>query len=255
MRRKVHNPGRRAKDCERKREPLALAAAAATTLAAIVGVSDPRGGAGSAYAATITWDGSSDASWSTPANWSGNNEPGLGDDVIFPGVVPGTGSTIALSTGELASILVFNNNYTLSGGSLELGGGLITVQGSAEAIISSDLVGSFTLFRNGTGSLTLTGNNTYTGGTTIQGGLISVSSDNNLGNSSGALTFNSGTLATTGSFSTARNASLNLVGGTFNTSGLTTLTASGVISGTSALTKSGAGFLLLSAPAFPAIGT
>ncbi len=56
------------------------------------------------------------------------------------------------------------------------------------------------------------------------------------------LTFNGGTLTTTGSFSTART--INMIGnGTINTDA--NLTVSGVVSGTGALTKSGTNTLIL----------
>jgi fibronectin-binding autotransporter adhesin len=40
----------------------------------------------------------------------------------------------------------------------------------------------------------VTGTNTYSGGTEINGGTLIVSADSNLGNASGGLAFNGGTL-------------------------------------------------------------
>ena len=72
-----------------------------------------------------------------------------------------------------------------------------------------------------------------------------MSDDHDLGGT-GNLTFAGGTLAVTGNMSTSRNMTLS-TSGTFNVSSATTLTASGVISGsTGSLATIGAGTLTLS---------
>lgn len=113
------------------------------------------------------------------------------------------------------------------------------------AIREDSGAGAISLTKAGPGTLVLSGTNAYTGGTTIQQGILSVAADNNLGNSTGALTFNGGTLLTTASFATNRSATLNEGGGTIETSAGTELTFQSAIGGGGGLTKIGAGTLIL----------
>jgi len=98
------------------------------------------------------------------------------------------------------------------------------------------------------GSETLTGINTYRGGTSINNSVLSVSSDANLGAASGALSIDGGTLAITGHTfgSTSRAITLGHAGGTLDiTDAANRFTTSQALSGSGALTKSGAGALVL----------
>ncbi len=103
-----------------------------------------------------------------------------------------------------------------------------------------------------TGILTLTGTNTYSGGTTLNGGELSVSSESNLGATTGALSFGGGILQVTGTTytSTARTINWLAGGGGFDiNSAANTFTVSGSLTdpGSPApLTKLGAGTLVLS---------
>lgn len=101
------------------------------------------------------------------------------------------------------------------------------------------------LTKTGAGTLVLNANNTYAGGTIINGGVVQVFTNSNLGASTGTLSFNSGTLRTTDTFTATRATTLNSGGGTFDTNAATALTMAGVISGSGALTKTGAGTLAL----------
>jgi hypothetical protein len=98
------------------------------------------------------------------------------------------------------------------------------------------------------GTLTLTGNNTFSGGTTLSGsGTLSVGADANLGDPTGAITFDGGTLQITGTTynSTTRPLYWDSNGGGFNVSDPgNTFTVNSTLSG-GGLTKSGAGTLVL----------
>ncbi len=103
-------------------------------------------------------------------------------------------------------------------------------------LASSSATGGLT--QSGPGTTTLQAANTYTGGTTINWGTLSISNDNNLGPSTGALTFNGtttsypATLYTTSliSLSSARSIVMSGVGNIETNSG-NTFTIPSVISG------------------------
>jgi fibronectin-binding autotransporter adhesin len=79
--------------------------------------------AGTASAATITWDGGGgNLNWLTPANWSGDVLPGPGDDVVID--VPGD---VTITLAGNASILSLTSNEALTVN----GGGTLTVAGNA----------------------------------------------------------------------------------------------------------------------------
>src|SRR5436190_23749077 len=60
-----------------------------------------------AGAAVNSWNGTTDALWDTPTNWSALLAPVATDDVIFNTPVPLTGPTITLGAGDLANSLTF----------------------------------------------------------------------------------------------------------------------------------------------------
>src|SRR5690606_30751412 len=121
------------------------------------------------------------------------------------------------------------------------GGG--TFETRADLTLSGTVDGAGALAKTGDGTLTLSGDNTYEGGTTVFGGVLSVSADANLGDASGAPSFDGGTLRNTAAFDSAREVTLLPGGGTFETGA--DLTLSGIVGGAGALTKTGDGTLVL----------
>ncbi|GMG94315.1 outer membrane autotransporter barrel domain-containing protein [Cupriavidus sp. TKC] len=112
------------------------------------------------------------------------------------------------------------------------------------ATIASALTGASTLVKSDYGTLVLSGVNTYTGGTELRGGTLRVSADANLGAAQGGVTFTGGTLASTGSFDTARAVMLTQ-SGVFDVAAGTELGLTGTVSGSGNLTKLGTGTLRL----------
>ncbi|HEY5311384.1 MAG TPA: autotransporter-associated beta strand repeat-containing protein, partial [Pirellulales bacterium] len=108
------------------------------------------------------------------------------------------------------------------------------------------LLGSLALVKTGSDNFTLTGTNTYIGGTIINGGAVTVSQDDNLGQSGTTVSFNGGTLAITTGFGTDRPMTLSGAG-TIDVAAGQTLVASGVISGSGSLTMVDTGSLNLMA--------
>ncbi len=138
-------------------------------------------------------------------------------------------------------------------------GGTVTFTNSgtlvlAQPIASNQYVGGQAiagqggLIMNGSGILALGGANTYTASTTVQSGTLSISSNDNLGDTTlngvgNNVVIGNGTLQTTLSFSSPRL--FSLTGGATIDTTTETLTLNGVISGSGSLTKQGPGTLAL----------
>ncbi|KDC86220.1 autotransporter outer membrane beta-barrel domain-containing protein [Bordetella bronchiseptica] len=105
-----------------------------------------------------------------------------------------------------------------------------------------DIGGAGALVKTGAGTLLLGGDSLYAGGTVVNAGTVQVFKDASLGG--GALTLNNASLASLGSFSTARAATLT-GNGTFDTADGTALGWTGDIGGAGALVKEGLGTLVL----------
>ncbi|MET2832666.1 autotransporter outer membrane beta-barrel domain-containing protein [Mesorhizobium shangrilense] len=130
---------------------------------------------------------------------------------------------------------------------LNLGGNMLTlnaVNAANKFILSNPISGTGGLIVKGAGTTYLTAANTYSGGTFLNGGTISVGADNNLGASTGGLSFDGGTLELTSSFTSSRAITLASGGGTIDTQANTNV-LSGAISGSGGLTKIGDGVLNL----------
>jgi fibronectin-binding autotransporter adhesin len=119
------------------------------------------------------------------------------------------------------------------------------------ATLNNVLAGTAGIAKTGDGTLVLGGANTYTGGTAVQGGALSVSADANLGAAGGNVALNGGRLQVTGTTftGTARDVDVGAAGGGIEVvdAGLN-LTASGALSGSGELIKSGEGTLTLAGP-------
>lgn len=188
----------------------------------------------------------------TDANGTINADYAQDSFAVFaaaPGIV-----TIDNSGGNvLASGMQFaSDGYVVTGDALTLTGAQALVQvgdssvagAGYTATIGADLTGTAMLVKTDAGTLILSGTNSYTGGTAINGGIVRISSDANLGDAAGGLSFGDGILHTTAAVVSNRTA--DLVGdATFRTDA--GLTLAGVVSGAGRLTKDGAGTLVLAA--------
>ncbi|NYF32621.1 autotransporter-associated beta strand repeat-containing protein [Sphingopyxis sp. JAI108] len=181
-------------------------------------------------------------------------------------IFQGASGTVTVDNGSgnvlTAGMQFAADGYTIAGAPLTLTGSdalIRTGDGSpADAgittTITAELTGSARLVKDLGGTLVLTGTNSYTGGTAVNGGTLSISSDTNLGDAAGGLSLNGGVLNNTADINSTRV--VDLAGsGTFLTDGSTTLTLNGVVSGAGALTKDGAGNLVLTADNAYAGGT
>ena len=215
---------------------------------------------GSQTVANGTIDGGSGIWSATNTNWTNAN--GSLNAPYHPNptyaVFQGTAGTVTVDgsggTIGVTGLQFVTDGYLVQGGAIALqgAGGSTTVRvgdgtaagASTSATVTSALTGTSTLVKDDLGTLILAGNNSYSGGTMLRAGSLSVSADANLGAASGGLIFNGGVLATTESFDTSRNISLQQAG-RFDVATGTTLGLTGRVSGTGDLRKMGSGTLRL----------
>lgn len=231
-----------------------LASTAGTTLRFWDGDNSALHGNGKVDGGSGDWR-SGDNNWTDiDGHFVGSYKPNPGF-VVFQGAA----GTVTVDTSAdalgVTGMQISTDGYRIEGDSLSLEGAggqsIIRVgdgtQSSAgmTATIASDLTGASKLVKSDYGTLVLAGSNSYTGGTQVDGGVLSVSTASNLGASSGALTLNGGTLATTASFDTAHAVTLAKASG-IDVAGNTQLGLTGPVTGNVELTKLGAGTLVLS---------
>ena len=195
------------------------------------------------------------------------NKTGTGTMVLSGSNTYSGGTIISAGAFELAASerLLNGGAVTVSGGTLDgrtfaetigiltLINGSIIGTGSLTATefdfesgtVSANLAGAGGLFKTTSGTVTLSGANTYSGGTTIDGGTVIINSSANLGNVSGALAINGGTLEIATGFTTARMISLGDATSTIQVDPSQTYTVSSSISGSGALNKTGTGTMVL----------
>ena len=188
------------------------------------------------------WTGAQSSEWSTNTispskNWALNSNNATGTDfltndpVIFNDLA--TGTTVNVTVADVQPVSVTfnntNNNFNITG--------------------TKAIIGATGITKSGAGRLTISNTNSFTGAVAVNGGTVSVASVANNGansalGSGSSVTFNGGTLEYTGaSGSTNRALTLNAGGGTLQTDN--SLTLAGAIGGAGALTKTGAGTVIL----------
>ena len=152
------------------------------------------------------------------------------------GAISGTGALTNLGTGTatLSGANTYSGGTLISAGALQgdttslqgaiTNNGLVIFDQSTDGTFASVISGTGALTKTNTGVLTLTDANTYSGGTMIGQGTLSIGNGGTTGSLAGLIT-NNATLV-------------------FNRSD--SITQSGIISGTGALNKTGAGTLTLS---------
>ncbi|CAB3638446.1 autotransporter domain-containing protein [Achromobacter pestifer] len=198
---------------------------------------------------TGTWDGNS-LQWQSEGqpNWSG---AWGAQHAVFKDA-PGTVSI--LGPQAFTGLQFVTDGWQLAqhadGGSLQTasGGSELRVLADVTATVGAPIQGAGAVTKTGGGTLVLNGVNGYTGGTRLSEGVLSVSRDDSLGDSAGAVVFSGGTLRITGdSFAqTARRLQWSAQGGAFDIASTSNRFAvSQALSGAGDLVKLGAGTLVL----------
>ncbi len=198
--------------------------------------------------------------------FGGGTGGGLGNTIYTSGNGgSGFGGAIFVRSGGTLTINNSANSTSFNGNTVTAGMGYIAgtalgqdlfLQSTGASAMTFNVGNGFTQTLNGTisddngigggtgGSLVASGagtlilantSNSYIGGTVINAGIVQVSADGCLGNTTGGITFGGGTLKTTSGFSSTRTVTVNGSGGTIDTNG-NALTLSGAITGMGGLT-------------------
>ncbi|HKN79315.1 MAG TPA: autotransporter-associated beta strand repeat-containing protein, partial [Lysobacter sp.] len=195
------------------------------------------GGNGTWQEGGTNWDSAANAGANTA--WNGT----LPNDAVFGG----TAGTVTIApAGVTAHNLTFNTTgYTLSGGTLRLGGSTPTISVTGSATVSSVVAGTVGVSKSGTGVLQLNAANTYTGVTRVQQGILRLNNAQALGSAGTAaanLIVSSGGEVDFQATSYAHNLTASgtlTIGGNGTWSGAPTLTANTTMS-VSGITQTGA---------------
>ena len=212
-----------------------------------VGLSGVIGGAGSLTKAgdgTLTLDANNTYTGATNIA-DGTLRMGAGNALSgSTAVTVSAGATLDLNnTNEAFGSLAGAGNVTFGFGVLNT----LTVGGNGDTTTFSGVIsGDGSLTKEGGGRMILTnGGNSYSAATNINGGILQIATGGALGAPGTIVTFDGGTLNTTGNNSIGKSITLNGGGGTVETNAGTTQNLNGVISGVGSLTKVGDGILAL----------
>ena len=160
---------------------------------------------------------------------------------------------VLLNDGALITTGSFESARTVT---LASDGGTFAPAAGTTLTLNGAIGGSGELRKSGAGTVVLNSVNDFSGGTRLGAGILQAAGDPALGASSGALAFDGGTLRFGAAFDPAvtRAVTLGAAGGSVDTNGFTSTFAQSV-DGAGALTKLGAGTLILAADNSYAGGT
>ncbi|KDC24502.1 outer membrane autotransporter barrel domain protein [Bordetella bronchiseptica F4563] len=148
---------------------------------------------------------------------------------------------VTLNNARLASTGTFSTSRTAT---LTGNGTFDTATGTTLGW-TGDIGGAGALVKTGQGTLVLGGANQYGGSTTVNAGTVQVARDANLGAAAGTVALNGGTLAASAGFTSARGVTIGAGNGAMSVASGASLDWQGLIDGTGALAKEGAGTLVL----------
>jgi autotransporter-associated beta strand protein len=193
--------------------------------------------------ATYTWTGTgAGGSWTNGQQGSFNTV--YANSATGSAVFAGTGEAVTVAAGgvQTGSMAFQSNGFSLTGGTVTMGQGTITVDAATTASVLSVVAGTAGITKAGPGTLLLDAANTFTGNVTVSAGTLEINSDSDLGDSANDVVVN-GTLRTPNTL--ALGAGRDLSGsGTLDIAAATTLTVNGATNMT-ALTLANSGTLSL----------
>ena len=174
----------------------------------------------------------------------GTNPLSLGS-FVGPNIIVAPGGPLSIANDAALTPLGFGTFVDFNGGTLQTTGSLISARtisllalggtidtNGSNSTLAGRIINSGALTKIGTGTLTLSGNNSYSGGTNILGGVLSVTSDANLGTGNLAIGNNAELLTTGASFVSSKAITLlGTGGGTLASASGLTATYGGVIGG------------------------
>ncbi|MFJ0400029.1 autotransporter-associated beta strand repeat-containing protein [Bordetella bronchiseptica] len=221
-----------------------------------------------ARAATLTGNGTFDTTVGTTLGWTGDIGGAgalvktgqgtlvLGGDNQYAGGTTVNAGAVQVSRdanlGAAAGAVALNDARLASTGTFSTaraatltGNGTFDTATGTTLGWTGDIGGAGALVKTGQGTLVLGGDNQYGGGTTVNAGTVQVARDANLGGAAGTVALNGGTLAASASFSSARGVTIGAGNGAMSVASGASLDWQGLIDGTGALAKEGAGTLVL----------